>query len=459
MHKNKMLFAALAAVATTVGFEAQAARPAPEKRSFRSEAVDRKIEEVAAKIGNKTIRDMFISCYPNTLDTTVKGEGYVITGDIDAMWLRDSAAQVWPYLRHLNEDAKLKNLVRSLLLRQFRAIRLDPYANAFYADERQKSGWESDQTDMKPGLHERKYEIDSLCYPVRLAHGYWKATGDKSVFDAQWEETLKKILATFREQQRKAGNKTAYHFQRKAENPTDSLGNHGYGAPVKPVGLIASAFRPSDDATTLPFLVPSNFFAVDILRKAAEIIKATGGDAKLASECLALADEVSAALRKYAVVETEQWGKVYAFEVDGFGGQILMDDANAPSLLSLPYLCGVDRKDPVYRNTRRMILSTEGNPYYFKGKALEGIGSPHTGLGRVWPMSVIMRILTSESDDEIRASMKLLVSTTAGTGFMHESVDVDNPNRFSRSWFAWANTLFGEVVLELVERGKTDLLN
>ena len=439
--------------ASAYDYCARPGRPPAEERSFRSASVDAKIDEVAAKIGDRTVRDMFIACYPNTLDTTVRGDGYIITGDIDAMWLRDSSAQVWPYLRHLNEDAKLKTLVRNLILRQFKAIRLDPYANAFYADEKQKSGWESDHTDMKPGLHERKYEIDSLCYPVRLAYGYWKATGDASIFDAKWDETLKTVIATFREQQRKDGHKTSYRFQRRAENPTDSLGNHGYGAPVKPVGLIASAFRPSDDATTLPFLVPSNFFAVDILRKAAEIVKATGGDSALAADATALADEVSAALAKYAVADTEEWGRVYAFEVDGFGGRVLMDDANAPSLLSLPHLCGIDRNDPVYVNTRRMILSSDGNPYYFKGRALEGIGSPHTGIGQVWPMSVIMRILTSDCEEEQRAALKMLVATTAGTGFMHESVDADDPAKFSRSWFAWANTLFGEAVLEMAEKG------
>ena len=436
----------------------RALRPPESVRTFRSEAVDAKIASVAAKIKNKTVRDMFEACYPNTLDTTVKGDGYVITGDIDAMWLRDSAAQVWPYLRHVGEDAKLKELVRKLILRQFANMRLDPYANAFYADEEKEGEWKDDMTDMKPGLHERKYEIDSLCYPIRLAHGYWKASGDTTVFSGEWENTLRIVLRTFREQQRKGGQETSYRFQRLTKTPVDTLGNGGRGSPVRPVGLIASAFRPSDDATILPFLVPSNFFAVDVLRKSSEILKATGGSAALVKECDALADEVHDALMKHAVVDTEKWGRVYAFEVDGYGGRILMDDANAPSLLSLPYLCGIDRHDPVYVNTRRMILSPEGNPYCFRGKALEGIGSPHTGLGKVWPMSLIMRILTSEDDDEIRAAMKMLVGTTAGTGFMHESVNADDPADFTRSWFAWANTLFGEVVLELVERGKEDLL-
>ena len=429
-------------------------RPPVAERSFRSAVVDAKIDEVAAKIGDPELRKMFVACFPCTLDTTVRGNGFVITGDIDAMWLRDSAAQVWPYLRFANEDANLKAFIRRLIGRQLEAINRDPYANAFYNTPDRVSEWKNDLTDMKPGLHERKYEIDSLCYPVRLAHGYWKTTGDASVFDATWVRAVKTVLSTFREQQRKGGQRTTYRFQRRVVNATDSLGNHGYGAPVKPVGLIASAFRPSDDATTLPFLVPSNFFAVDILRKAAEILEAANGDAALAADCRALADEVATALEKHAKVETKEWGTVYAFEVDGFGGRLLMDDANAPSLLSLPYLCGVDRQDPVYVNTRRMILSPEGNPYYFKGKAISGVGSPHTGLDRVWPMSVIMQILTGADDAETDAALKMLVKTTAGTGFMHESVDKDDPLKFSRSWFAWANTLFGEVVIELIDSGK-----
>ena len=434
-----------------------AARPAPEKRGFRSAAVDAKIAEISAKITDPALRSVFETCFPNTLDTTVKGKGYVITGDIDAMWLRDSAAQVWPYLAFVKRDAPLKEFIRDLLLRQFAAIRLDPYANAFYNSPDKESEWKSDHTAMKPGLHERKYEIDSLCYPLRLAYGYWKASDDATPFDAKWVETVRTIVKTFRDQQRKGGQRTPYRFTRDTSTPNDTLPNGGYGNPVKPVGLIASGFRPSDDACIFPFLVPSNFFAVDVLRTAAEILRAVNGEKALAAECEALAAEVSAALDKYAKFDVPGFGTVYAFEVDGFGGRVLMDDANAPSLLSLPYLCGIDRHDPTYVNTRRMILS-DANPYFFKGKAAEGIGSPHTGLDNIWHMSIIMRILTSEDDEEIRAAMRMLLTTTAGTGFMHESFNKDNPAEFSRSWFAWANTLFGEVILELVENGKLHLL-
>ena len=421
--------------------------------------MEAEIARVAGQLTDPKLRWMFINCFPNTLDTTVHyredEDGtpvtFVYTGDIHAMWLRDSGAQVWPYVAFANEDESLRKMIAGVINTQFKLICIDPYANAFN-DGPSGGEWMSDLTDMNPHVHERKWEIDSDCYPIRLAYWYWQVTGDSSIFGDIWMEAIQNILLTFHEQQRKDG-RGPYHFFRMTDRTYDTVGWQGYGAPVKPVGLIASAFRPSDDATTLPFLVPSNFFAVDILRKAAEIVKATGGDSALAADATALADEVSAALAKYAVADTEEWGRVYAFEVDGFGGRVLMDDANAPSLLSLPHLCGIDRNDPVYVNTRRMILSSDGNPYYFKGRALEGIGSPHTGIGQVWPMSVIMRILTSDCEEEQRAALKMLVATTAGTGFMHESVDADDPAKFSRSWFAWANTLFGEAVLEMAEKG------
>ena len=430
-------------------------RPAAEKRTLRSETVDRAVAAVAAKIGDQRIRKMFEACYPNTLDTTVKGKGYVITGDIDAMWLRDSGQQVWPYLRFAKDDPAVRNLVRDLLVRQFDCLLHDPYANAFYDDEKRESQWKSDKTEMKPGVHERKYELDSLCYPLRLAHGYWKATGDKTPFGDRWLDAVGTVLATMREQQRKGGQRTSYRFERENAKATDTLTNAGWGPEVKPVGLIASAFRPSDDSCTYPFLVPSNFFAADVLEKTAEVLESANGAKRLADECRALAGEVREALRSHAVVKTEKYGEIYAFEVDGRGGALLMDDANAPSLLSLPYLCGVDKDDPVYLNTRRFVLSRD-NPFWFEGKALKGIGSPHTEKGRVWPMSIIMRALTAQTSGEAKECLSALANCTAGTGFMHEGVDADDPAKYSRSWFAWANTLFGELVWNMVSRGEIE---
>ena len=238
----------------------------------------------------------------------------------------------------------------------------------------------------------------------------------------------------------------------------DTLNNDGLGAPVKPVGLIVSAFRPSDDATTLQFLVPSNFFAVSSLRKAAEILSAVNGRQDLADQCAGLAQEVENALKKYATYDHPKYGMIYAFEVDGFGNHILMDDANVPSLLAMPYLGDVDVNDSIYQNTRRFVWS-EDNPYFFKGKAGEGIGGPHIGYDMIWPMSIMMKAFTSRDDREIKACVKMLMSTDAGTGFIHESFYKDDPAKFTRAWFAWQNTLFGELILKLVNEGKIDMLN
>ncbi|WP_297008402.1 glycoside hydrolase family 125 protein [Prevotella sp.] len=441
-------------------------RPKEADRLFVSDTIEKKIREVKRLIReNARLAWMFENCFPNTLDTTVHydaGEGdgkedtFVYTGDIHAMWLRDSAAQVWPYVQFAKADPKVKKMIRGVIRRQLKCINIDPYANAFNKEPQPNGGWMNDITDMKPELHERKYEIDSLCYPIRLAYHYWQTTGDASVFDAEWQKAVKNVLRVFHEQQRKTGLGT-YHFQRETEDQLDTVCNHGWGNPVKPVGLIASVFRPSDDAATFLFLVPSNFMAVSSLRKAAEILEKVNNDAATAKECRQLADEVSEALRKYAVVDHPKYGKIYAYEVDGFGNHFLMDDANVPSLLAMPYLGDVPEDDPIYQNTRRFVWS-EDNPYFFRGKAGEGVGGPHVGLGMAWPMSIMMRAFTSKDDDEIKECLKMLQRTDAGTGFIHESFDVNDASHFTRPWFAWQNTLFGELILKLVAEGKTQLL-
>ena len=386
-------------------------RPPVNKRLFTSKAVEAEIIRVKKLLTNQKLAWMFENCFPNTLETTVhyrttdgKPDTFVYTGDIHAMWLRDSGAQVWPYIQLANKDPELKKMLEGVIRRQFKCINIDPYANAFN-DGAVGGDWMSDLTDMKPELHERKWEIDSLCYPLRLAYQYWKETGDASIFDNEWIQAIANILTTFKEQQRKEGV-GPYKFQRKTERALDTLNNNGLGAPVNPVGLIVSAFRPSDDAT----------------------------------------------------YNHPKYGTIYAFEVDGFGNHLLMDDANVPSLLAMPYLGDVDINDPIYQNTRRFVWSKD-NPYFFKGKAGEGIGGPHIGYDMIWPMSIMMKAFTSQDDQEIKSCIKMLMDTDAGTGFMHESFHKDDPKNFTRAWFAWQNTLFGELILKLVNEGKIDLLN
>ncbi len=427
-------------------------RPAVEKRNFNSSAVEKLIDEISQSIKDPKLREMFQNCYPNTLDTTVKfsmkgkkPDTFVITGDIDAMWLRDSSAQLWPYLVLLKNDKKLQQLVAGLINRQTQCILIDPYANAFN-DGPLGSKWESDFTKMKKELHERKWEIDSLCYPIRIAYYYWLLTGDESVFDESWHQAMQLVLQTFKEQQRK-DNLGPYSFARTTTAPTDTQMNGGYGAPVKPVGLIVSSFRPSDDATQYGFLIPSNMFAVTSLRQLAEIETKVLKQKEFAKQCMDLADEVDAAIQKYGIVNHPVAGKIYAFEVDGFGNALCMDDANVPSLLTAPYLGYCSIEDELYQNTRKFVWS-ENNPYFFKGKDGEGIGGPHCGLNQAWPMSMIMKGLTSKSSKEISECLQHLCNTDADTGFMHESFHVDDHYKFSRSWFAWANTLFGELVVK-----------
>lgn len=441
-------------------------RPPVDQRLFKSKAVESEIVRIKKMIKNPKLAWMFENCFPNTLDTTVryrktngKDDTVVYTGDIHAMWLRDSGAQVWPYVQLANSDPELKAMLAGVIRRQFKCIIIDPYANAFLDphDPNPDHQWMSDMTDMKLELHERKWEIDSLCYPIRLAYHYWKTTGDASIFDEEWLQAIELVLQTFHEQQRKNDN-GPYKFQRKTERQLDTMNNDGWGNPVNPVGLIASAFRPSDDATTFQFLVPSNFFAVTSLRKAAEILATVNKKPELAEKCKNLAQEVETALKKYAIFNHPKYGQIYAFEVDGFGNQYFMDDANVPSLLAMPYLGDMDVNDPIYQNTRKYVWSKD-NPYFFKGRAGEGIGGPHIGYDMIWPMSIMMKAFTSRDEKEIQTCIKMLMDTDAGTGFMHESFNKDNPEKFTRAWFAWQNTLFGELILKQVNEGRIEMLN
>ncbi len=434
-------------------------RPAVADRRFTSAAVEQYLLQTQKSIADSQLSRLFVNCFPNTLDTTVqpgtfqgKPDTAVITGDIEAMWLRDSSAQVWPYLPLAAKDERLRALLEGVIRRQARCLLIDPYANAFHVNLSAPAPV-GDDTEMRQGVFERKYELDSLCYPIRLAYGYWKVTGGTQPFDKEWLEAIRLVVRTMRVQQRKDGL-GPYRFQRKANLPTETLGEKGFGQPVHPVGLVFSGFRPSDDACVLPFLVPSNLLAVTSLRQLATMAATILHDTNLANEATSFSAEIESALRQHAVATTAQ-GTIWAYEVDGFGGQLLMDDANAPSLLALPYL-GSSPDAALYARTRAFVWS-EKNPWFFRGTAAEGIGGPHVGSGYIWPMSQIMYALTSTSDAEIRQALMMLKASTAGTGFVHESYWKDDPAKFTRAWFAWANTLFGELVGKLAAT-RPDLL-
>ncbi len=423
-------------------------RPPKAQRRFVSTAVEQQITQIKARIADPELAWLFENCYPNTLDTTVetgtrngKPDTFVITGDIHAMWLRDSSAQVHPYVPLAKRDPALRRMFHGLIQRQAACIKLDPYANAFLPDgQTQRLKWSlNDITEMKPGVGERKWEIDSLCCPIRIAP-----------FDDDWREAMHVVVRTFREQQRK-DNRGPYVFQRPSPLATETLVLEGYGQPTKPNGMIHSMFRPSDDACVFPLFVPANLFAVASLRQLASMSTQIHRDSAFAADCTALADEVETATRQFGQMRDSDGQAYWAFEVDGYGNQLFIDDANAPGLLSLAYLGCCDRADPVFLRTRQLAWS-ERNPYFSRGTAAEGVGSPHSGMGTIWPMAIVQYALVSDDDAQLRQCLQWLKTTHAGTGFMHEAFDKDNPATFTRDWFAWANTLFGELIIDLHQR-------
>ena len=427
-------------------------RPPINERTYTSKAVEDQINFIKSKIKDPQLSWIFENCYPNTIDTTVdyevingKPDTFIITGDIDAMWLRDSTAQVWPYLPLIKKDEKIKNLIKGLINRQAKCVIRDPYANSFYKDLSKISAHNKDIPTPISGVHEQKWEVDSLCYVIRLSYNYYKLTGDDSIFDKIWMKSSKLIFETFLTEQRKNG-KSPYRFIRNGTAMVDAPVFSGTGRPFKPNGMICSMFRPSDDATMYPFLIPSNIFASISMKQLSEIFR--NYDLIFSEKCLSMSKEIDIAIKKYAISEHLSFGKIYSYEIDGFGNNLFMDDANVPSLMSLAYLDPSFTKDEIYQNTRRFLLS-ENNPYFLKGRAAEGQASPHTGKNKIWPMGIILRAMTSNNNNEIIKCLKMLVNTHSGTGFMHEAFDKDDPSNYFRSWFAWANTLFGELIIKI----------
>ncbi|MBS2040618.1 glycoside hydrolase family 125 protein [bacterium] len=422
----------------------------PERPSFRSPAVEAYLRQAGERIRDTELGWLFQNCFPNTLDTTVRESGgqlWVITGDIDAMWLRDSTNQVWPYLPLAPGDDALTRLFRGLIATQSECVLLDPYANAFLTQKGQTTPFPEDRTEMKAGIHERKWEVDSLASVLRLSHGYWEISGDSKPFGPRWVQAMQAILGTYRQQQRLKDN-GPYRFQRRSSAPQETLWE-GLGYPTARNGLLHSGFRPSDDATTLSYLIPSNWMAATGLQKTSALLKQLGQSA-LADDFAQLGQQLRQLILSQAVYSAH--GKqIYAYEINGLSSYLFMDDPNVPSLLSLPYLgcCSLD--DPIYLQTRELILSPI-NPYFYEGKAARGLGSPHTPSRSIWPIGICMQALTSKDAEEIRGCLQLLKSSHAGTGFMHESFDVDDPARFTRPWFAWANSLFGELVVQVLEQ-------
>lgn len=417
-------------------------------------SIHKEIRQISEQLTERPkLRQMFVNCFLNTLNTTTEfledGTTFVFTGDIPAMWLRDSSAQVRHYLPYTSEDAQLQQMIEGLIKRQIKYILIDPYANAFNKQPDNR-GHKDDITIHNPWVWERKYEVDSLCYPIQLSYLYWKVTGRTSIFNDYFKKALRSIMNVWTLEQRHH-ERSEYHFSRNNCPKTDTLRNDKKGMPVNYTGMTWSGFRPSDDACTFGYHIPSNMFAVVVLGYIEEIAGYIYEDQDLKTRASRLKEEINYGINTYGVYYHPKYGKIYAYETDGYGNYNLMDDANVPSLLAIPYIGYTSAQDELYRNTRKFALSSD-NPYYFKGKYAQGIGSPHTPRGYIWPIGLIMQGLTTDNDGEVGDILRMLEDTDAGTYYMHESFDPNDPYRFTREWFAWANSLFSELIVTYVSK-------
>ena len=400
----------------------------------------------------------------HTLETTTivlpNEETFIHTGDIDDLWLRDSAAQVHPLLvpffndgtsSLVQEDPKLARIVSGLIKRTATYIRHDPYANAFRIDD----SYIFSDAQKKLGRHDListwNYELDSACYYMRLIYFFYKAIPDHPVLkEKAVQDAIDIMITVWVTEQNHEDDAIAEGLLLDCGNcgkpyRYPGLQRQGKGTPVARTGMTWSAFRPSDDECQYGYLVPANMFAVVALKYMAEVATNVWNSPEMVKRAIKLANEINDGILQHGIFDHPNHGRIYAYEVDGLGHSLLMDDANVPSLMSIPYL-DYDFDEQIYANTRRFILSDD-NPTYFKGTNLmtgpiEGYGSPHMTArirNNVWPMSLAMQALTSKDVEEKINLANQLVKATAGTGWMHESFDINNPASFTRSWFCWAD--------------------
>ncbi|ODQ81838.1 glycoside hydrolase family 125 protein [Babjeviella inositovora NRRL Y-12698] len=449
-------------------------RPDERCRTFTSEAVEKVVADLVSRIPDLDLARLVENCLPNTLDTTVlwktEAEAFIVTGDIHAEWLRDAARQLSVYQPLARYDPALLKLIRSAIATQTQFVLNSPYCNAFQPPVRSGLEPSKPSTDKVfpkvpwKVVFECKWELDSLASFLTLSNEYYASTGDASFVTEEWLRALETVLKVLTRQsvatydENGAVNPFYYTFQRDTNIGSETLPLAGTGNPVNyGTGLVRSAFRPSDDACILQLFVPANAHMAVELTKTADMLREASKSekvSKIVTACQKFAQTIRQGIYDHAVVNHPVFGEVFAYEVDGFGGTVHMDDANIPSLLSLPDLGFLDRSDTVYQNTRKMVLSKRGNPYYQTGSYFEAIGGPHVGIHSAWPMAALMRIRTSDNAEEIAENLEMLKKTTGGLGLMHETVNVNSKGgvAYSRPWFAWCNSEFGKTILDLAKR-------
>lgn len=434
-------------------------RPAINKRTFTSSIIDNVIDELVDLFEDPDIARIFSNCWPNTLDTTVAAydfndpsnlDSFIITGDIYALWLRDSQNQVQTYIPYAFNDTNLTNLIEGLIQRQANSIILDPFANAFNFNA-SGEGHQADQRKPPMNLYifEGKYELDSLMSFLKVSYWHYRYSGDKAVkkfANSAWLAAVASVLKTVNTMQIDDGQteNPPYTFERNSLNSLDTLPLSGRGPPVKPFGLSRSLFRPSDDAVTHAYNLAGNMMACVELKHLSELLQVIGEE-KLKSDADKIGAEICGAIDEVL----QKLDTSIPYEVDGYGGTLFMDDANIPSLLSIPILGFMSSSHNIYKKTRDQVFSLN-NPYFYKGVSGFGVGGPHEGRNFAWPMSLIVAAMTSNNDEEITELLNVLKTTTANTGLMHEAFNVHDASDFTRSWFAWANGLFGELILQLI---------
>ena len=421
---------------------------------------------------DKDLARIFENAFPNTLDTTIRwhvdgtakkekhkytwswgkwegAQSFVVTGDINAEWLRDSTNQLLQYQILAKKEKKLETLILGAINTQAELVIEAPYCNAFQPpppshlspvgngqDDAVHPAYEPSR------VFECKWEVDSLAHFLALGNQFYKSTGSKAYLRERYYTAIETVLGVLDEQTKPTFDPETskfqvpeYTFRRTTNSATETLNLGGVGNPLaNGTGLVRSSFRPSDDATILQYLIPSNAQISVELKRTAEIVKSAGKNS-LAKRLLSRAISIEKGVWEHGVTTHKKYGEVFAFEVDGFGSAIMMDDANIPSLLALPLLgfCDVDNK--IYQNTRKMILDKAGNPYYLTGRAFAGIGGPHIGLQHAWPMSRLVEAMTSDDDEEIMDALHA-VRDASQLGLVHESIHVDRVNAYtSKSCF------------------------